>query len=149
MSAFEDRFEIRELIDRWSDAVNEHDWESLGSCFVEDGVWDVGAPFPFRLEGRDLIRQVVATECEKQEYVLQTAHNVVVKLNGDTATARTTIQEFMRNSEGAGMQMWGTYYDDVVRTPEGWKFTLRRYRCAIFAPLPLPGDLLRGFGEIV
>ena len=149
MSAFEDRFEIRELIDRWSDAVNEHDWEALGSCFVEDGIWDVGQPLAFKLEGRDLIKQVVAAEVEKQEYVIQTGHAVVIKLNGDTATARATMQEFMRGKDGSGMQMWGTYYDDLVRTPEGWKFKLRRFRYAIFEPTPMPGAMHRGFGEIV
>ncbi len=56
-TAFEDRFAIRELIDQWSDAVNEHDWAALDGCFTEDGVWDVGAPYGFRLEGRQMITE--------------------------------------------------------------------------------------------
>jgi uncharacterized protein (TIGR02246 family) len=147
-TAFEDRFAIRELIDQWSDAVNEHDWAALDGCFTEDGVWDVGAPYGFRLEGRQMITEIVSTKIAEQQYVIQTPHAVVIKLNGDTATARVTMQEIMRGQDGSGMQMWGTYYDDLVRTNAGWRFKLRRYRTAIFDAKPPEGDLFRSFGDI-
>ena len=49
-SALAERFAIRELIDRYSYAVNERDWAALESCWAEDGVWDVGKPLNFKLE---------------------------------------------------------------------------------------------------
>ncbi len=54
----------------------------------------------------------------------------------------------MRGQDGSGMQMWGTYYDDLVRTNAGWRFKLRRYRTAIFDAKPPEGDLFRSFGDI-
>jgi uncharacterized protein (TIGR02246 family) len=148
-TAFEDRFAIRELVDRYSDAVNERDWPAFESCFTEDGVWDVGAPFSFVLEGRALIVQIASEKISEQQYVIQTPHAVVIKLNGDTATVRATMQECMRAPDGSGMQMFGTYYDDLVRTADGWRFKLRRFRTAIFEAKAPAGDFFRTFGEIV
>jgi len=147
-SAFEDRFVIRELIDRWSDAVNERDWAQLATCFTADGVWDVGPPYNLRLEGNKTIMETVPGLIEGQLFVIQTPHAVVIKLNGDTATARVTMQEMMRAADGSGMQMWGTYYDDLVRTAAGWRFTLRRFRTAIFEAAAPSGDFLRSFGDV-
>jgi uncharacterized protein (TIGR02246 family) len=145
---FEDRFAIRELIDRWSDAVNERDWEQFATCFTENGVWDVGAPFNMRFEGSKSIVDDVSGLIMAQQIVVQMPHAAVIKLHGDTATARVTMHEFMRGPDGSGMQMWGTYYDDLVRTPAGWRFTLRRFRTAFFDGTSPVGDIYRSFGEI-
>jgi ketosteroid isomerase-like protein len=138
---FEDRFAIRELIDRWSNAVNERDWALLGTCFTEDGVWDVGAPYNATILGN------VPGLISAQSYVIQTPHAVTINLQGDTATARSTIQEVMRGPDGSGMQMWGTYYDDLLRTDAGWRFTRRRYSTFIFEAKPPPGEVFRRFDE--
>lgn len=145
---FEDRVAIRELIDRWSDAVNERDWKALATCFTDDGEWNVGQPFSFDLKGNDAIVQSVSTEVEKQSFVIQTGHSVVIQVHGDTATARSTMHEFMRNSEGVGMQMWGTYYDDLLRTVAGWRFKRREFRVALFDAKAPVGDFLRNYREI-
>ncbi len=147
-TAFEDRFAIHELINQWSAAVNEHDWDEMASVYTEDGVWDVGPPYGFHLEGRQTIRETVSKLISEQQYVIQIGASTVVKLNGDTATARTTMIEVMRNPDGAGMQQMGTYYDDLVRTPEGWKFKLRRFRTTIFDAKPPAGDFFKTYGEI-
>jgi uncharacterized protein (TIGR02246 family) len=147
-SAFEDRFAIHELIHQWSAAVNERDWDGLASVYAEDGVIDVGPPFAIRLEGRQAIRETFSKMIPEQQYIIQTASAIVVKLNGDTASARATIHELMRGPDGTGMQQMGTYYDDLVRTAEGWKFKLRRFRVTIFDGKPPAGDFLKTYGEI-
>ena len=125
-SEFEDRFAIRELIDGFCDAVNERDWEAFAACFVEDGVWDVGAPISFRQEGKSQIFNFVSTGAATLECLIQTAHAVKITLNGDTATARSTMREIIRAPGGSGMQIWGTYYDTLVRTTAGWQFKQRK-----------------------
>lgn len=146
-SEFEDRFAIRELIELWSAAVNEQDWATLGTCFVGDGIWDVGEPYNLRFESNKDIIDNVSALIEAQQYVIQTPHAVAITLNGDTATARVTMDELMRGRDGTGMHMWGTYYDDLVRTVEGWKFKLRRFRITIFDPAPVPGEMYRTYGK--
>jgi len=143
----EDRLAIRDLIDRWSDAVNEHDWEQFASCFTEDGVWDVGAPFHLRFEGNKSIVEDVSALIKAQYIVVQMPHCPVIKVNGDTATSRVTMHEFMRGPDNSGMQMWGTYYDDLVRTDVGWRFKLRVYRTAYYDDKPPEGEILRRFHD--
>ncbi len=147
-TAFEDRFAIHELIMQWSAAVNERDWDEMASVYTEDGVWDVGPPFAFRLEGRQAIKETGGKLISEQQYVIQLGAAIVVKLNGDTATARATMYEVMRGPDGSGMQQMGTYYDDLVRTPEGWKFKLRRFRTTILEGKPPAGDFFKTYGEI-
>lgn len=146
-SEFEDRFAIRELIDLWSAAVNEQDWETLGTCFVEDGTWDVGPPYNMLFKGNKEIMNNVPPLIKAQQYVIQTPHAIAITLNGDSATARVTMEELMRGHDGTGMHMWGTYYDDLVRTADGWKFKLRRFRVTIFNPVPVPGEMYRTYGN--
>ena len=57
MSDIEDRLAIRELVERWSDGTNNHDWKALEVLFTEDAVWDVGAPLSFTVHGG---QQIVA-----------------------------------------------------------------------------------------
>lgn len=141
MSDFEDRFAIRELIDRYSDAVNHRDWAALETCFTEDGVWDVGAPFSFKIESA---KAIVATCSEKMAttvYVVQTPHATVIKLDGNKATARSTMYEAFRFEDGTGGEFLGTYSDDIVRDAKGWRFKRRTYRTANFNPAPPVGQV--------
>ena len=57
MTDLEDRLAIRELVERWSDGTNNHDWAALEELFTEDAVWEVGEPLSFKVQGR---RQIVA-----------------------------------------------------------------------------------------
>lgn len=142
-SEFEDRFAIRELIDRYCDAVNERDWDAFAGCFAEDGVWDVGPPISFRHEGRSQIFNFVRTEVPKRECIIQTAHAVKITLNGDAATARSTMREIIRSPDGSGMQMWATYYDTLIRAAEGWQFKLRKLGLTLFEAEAPSGTMLK------
>lgn len=146
MSDLEDRFAIRELVERWSDGTNNHDWEALEALFSEDAVWDVGEPLNFRIQGR---REIVAGLREKMrpsQYVVQTPHAIIVTVRGDTASARSTIHEVCRFADGSGLEMMGTYFDELVREPRGWRFRRRNYRCTILNPQPPAGQVFRTFG---
>jgi ketosteroid isomerase-like protein len=147
MSDFEDRFAIGELIDRWSDGTNERDWPALEEVFTEDGVWDVGAPFAFRIEGNKKIVAHLRELMGPSEYVVQTAHAKVVWLDGNQAKARSTIHEVCRFKDGTGLEMAGTYYDDLIRDDKGWRFKKRTYRCIYFNPQPPAGQVIKTFPE--
>jgi uncharacterized protein (TIGR02246 family) len=142
-SEFEDRFAIRELIDRFCDSINERDWEAFAACFVEDGVWDVGPPISFRNEGKSQILKFVSTGAAELECIIQTAHAVKITSNGDAATARSTMRELMRAPDGSGMQIWGTYYDILVRTAEGWQFKQRKLHLILHEAQAPSGTMLK------
>jgi ketosteroid isomerase-like protein len=124
-----DRFAIRELIDRYSYAVNERDWAAFESCFAEDAVWDVGKPFNFRMQGRSSILDVARTKISEEDFVIQTPHATVIWLDGDRARAHSTMREVVSSAGGAkGIQMMGTYADELSKSGGEWRFTSRVFR---------------------
>jgi ketosteroid isomerase-like protein len=125
-----ERFAIRELIDRYCYAVNERDWAALASCWAGDGVWDVGKPLDFKLEGRQAIVQIASSKISEEDYVVQTPHATVIWLDGDAAArAHSTMMEVVRHRGGAGgIQILATYADDLVKVNGEWLFKVRRYR---------------------
>lgn len=127
---FADRFAIRELIDRYSYAVNERDWAVLESCYTEDAVWDVGAPLNFRLEGRKAIVEICRTKISAEDFVVQMAHATTVWLDGENkARAHSAMREMVRSKDGAaGKQILATYADDLVKIDGEWRFKMRTFR---------------------
>src|ERR1700676_1967805 len=124
-----DRFLIRELIDRYSYAVNERDWPAFESCFSEDGVWDVGKPFDFLTQGRSSIVEIARAKISEQDFVIQTPHATVIWLDGDRARAHSTVREVVSGRGGAtGLQMLGTYADQLMKSGGEWCFTSRVFR---------------------
>ena len=60
------------------------------------------------------------------EFVLQGNSPAVVDVDGDTATARTSIRETGKVAgQDQGFEYIGIYVDKLVRTPDGWKFAER------------------------
>jgi hypothetical protein len=128
-SALAERFAIRELIDRYSYAVNERDWAALESCWAEEGVWDVGKPLNFKVEGRQAIVEFVSTKITEEDYVVQTPHATVVWLDGDQARAHSTMVEVVRHKGGdGGIQMLAGYTDELVKRAGEWFFKVRTFR---------------------
>ena len=63
------------------------------------------------------------------------AQTVDIRFDGDHATARTMIVEYLRGKEGNLMLMVGEYDDALVRTPAGWRFSRRVLRVKSFGPV--------------
>jgi hypothetical protein len=124
-----DRFLIRELIERYSYAVNARDWPTLADCFTEKGTWDVGPPFNFKPEGRAAVAAFVKEKIEENDFVLQMPHASMIWLDGGRARAHTTVQEIVRAGGGkGGIQLLGTYADAIVREGGTWRFEERVFR---------------------
>ena len=51
MSDTEDRLAIRELIERYSDALNRRDFAVLAGLFTPDARWSADPPFDIAFEG--------------------------------------------------------------------------------------------------
>jgi ketosteroid isomerase-like protein len=128
-SQFAERFAIRELIERYSYAVNERDWPALESCYTENAVWDVGEPLAFRLEGRKSIVEVASSKICEEDYVIQTPHATMIWLDGDKARAHSTMVEVVSSKGGSGgLQILATYSDELVNLDGEWRFAVRIYR---------------------
>jgi hypothetical protein len=124
--------EIRDLAARFSDAVNRGDDDAFGGLFVDDGIWEIGEPFPSRAVGRENVVAMRRKLAEPWDFFVQLTHTGVIDVAPDrqTATARWEMREVARTSDASGSyDNLAMYYDRLVRTHEGsWRFTERRYR---------------------
>ncbi len=117
-----DRLELHELPGRYGDAIDDRNWEGLGRIFTDDAVFDLtdlGGP---RLEGLDHIRRFMADEAEHPLTHLMT--NIYVEEDEAGAHIRFRIVAMLPGRPPAT----GSYYDDVVKTPDGWRVTNRVFK---------------------
>lgn len=122
----QDVFDIREVVDRYADALDRRDWEALGSCFTAGCACDYGR------FGRWADREsFVASLEEMHRDVGKTMHRLTnhrVEVDGDTARA-TTYLDALLEVEHRGydlLHVVGTYEDELVRTVDGWLIASRR-----------------------
>lgn len=143
---------ILDLLNRYTDAVNQRDWAELKNVFTENGVWDMGGaavgPMAMRFEGAEQVAKGIAAGVSTAELCVQANHAPVVSVDGKRATARSTIQEIVRPMGGGGMMLLGTYYDDIVLCDDGeWRFQKRRFRITYSDMAPLTGQVLATFPQ--
>jgi 3-phenylpropionate/cinnamic acid dioxygenase small subunit len=132
-----DKIEIGEMQSRYMFALDWHDADTYAALFTEDAVleWPEG----YR-EGRDDIhascvrvgemyrRLAAAAAPTKMAHKRHFVTNRVIAIDGDRARARC----YWFDLHNDNMPRWpyvpayGYYEDELVRTPEGWRFTRRR-----------------------
>lgn len=110
-----DRLELHELPGRYGDAIDDRNWTGLARIFTEDATFDltdIGGP---KLEGLAEICRFMDEEATHPLTHLMT--NIYVDEHGDG------VKMYFRIVARAKGGVFGTasYYDDVVRTPEGWR----------------------------
>ncbi len=122
---------IRELAHRYAHFVWQLDISGAVDLFTEDGIMDTGDRPPI-VGRKDLL--------ETYERMLGAAqfhpfvHSHVIEIDGDTATG-TCYLDLRAAVEGKSMVGSGWYEDRYVRTPAGWKFTLRTLKMRYLVPL--------------
>ena len=123
--------EIRDLAARFSDAVNRRDLDAFGDLFADDGIWEIGEPFPSRAAGRQNVATMLRNLWAPWDFFFQMTHTGVIDVAPDrqTATARWEIQEIARTPDGSqSYDNVAMYYDRLLRTHDGsWRFAERRY----------------------
>jgi hypothetical protein len=119
-----DRFEIGDLIARYSALVDGRRWDDLGALFTRDAVLDYTATGAIR----GSLAELQAFFVEMLPAFATTQHLTgasTVVLDGDAATARTPCFNPMVVDD-EHVFFVGLWYDDVlVRTPGGWRFAER------------------------
>ena len=81
---------IQQLINRYTDGCNRQDWTQVLATFAEDGVWAVQGQ---EITGHATIQAAMAGFLTGMAYFTQTASASVIAVDGDRATARTTVRE--------------------------------------------------------
>lgn len=124
--ALTDELEIRDLIARFTDAVNRGAPADLAALFTEDGEWHVpGMPVA---TGRDAIEALLGTLIGSFDRLVQLLHSGHVDLDGDRAVATWYLTELTASTSAEkAFHFVGVYADQVVRTAEGWRFAQRSF----------------------
>lgn len=122
-----DRLEVADLLRRYATALDSRDWDLLASVFTDDGAADYG-----ELGGVNTGAATIAAFCRSALAGLDASQhlitNEVVELDGDRGRARCYFQaqHVYRGAEGGDHYLvGGTYEDELVRTPEGWRIRRR------------------------
>ncbi len=126
-----DRFEIQDLIARYSQLLDLKAWDELDACFTEDCVLDYTATGAIK-----------GSWPEHKSYDIEmltpfkgTQHHMglpIIKIDGDTATSRTICFNPMVLNEKKVFYVGLWYNDQLVRTADGWRFRERIEELAYF-----------------
>ena len=138
LKAVEDELSIRNLVARFTDAVNERDIASFRQLWTDDAVWEIGPPLQSRAEGVDEIAALLSRLLQTEQYFLQMTHSGVIEIEGDRATARFVERERGRG-ESSYYDSLAVYEDVLVREGDGWRFAKRFYRYRFLDQSPFEG----------
>lgn len=122
-----DRAQIRELTARYNRCFDDGDAEGFAGCFTDDGAMEVSGGFV--VEGRQGLEKM----CQRVPYgIVHVTVDAVVAVDGDRATQDVTVMVLNRPKPDAApderttrLDRSGRYHDELVRTPEGWRFARR------------------------
>src|SRR5690242_3036151 len=126
LAAIADRVEIEALRGEFTDAVMMRDYDRVATLFIPDGALRM-PNVPVDLSGHEAIRGWGEKVPTVLEFLVQTTHAGVIRLDGDTASGRAYLQEVIRTLDGRSEVNFAIYHDRYRRTADGWRFTERVY----------------------
>ncbi|MCX5208541.1 LUD domain-containing protein [Kitasatospora sp. NBC_00240] len=134
-----DRVEIEALRGEFTDAAMMRDRARLAALFTPDGALRM-PDIPVELIGREEIRTGGERLQSQWDYFVQNSHPGTIRIDGDTATGRTYMQELARLLDGRSGLNFAVYHDTYRRTPDGWRFAERVYEVRYIDTTPLAGS---------
>lgn len=111
----EDRPELHELPGRYGDAIDDRDWSGLDRIFTDDAVFDLTDLDVPLLVGLSEIKRFMADDARHPR--THTMTNIYV----DETDAGVTLHFRIIALLPGGLAGTASYYDDVVKTDEGWR----------------------------
>ena len=119
-----DRFEITDLITRYSSAIDRRAWDELDALFTDDAFLDYTATggIAGTLAEHKTYNAAVLTSFQGTQHLMALP---VVEVDGDTATARTVCFNPMVVDDAHVFFVGLWYVDALVRTAVGWRFVER------------------------
>jgi 3-phenylpropionate/cinnamic acid dioxygenase small subunit len=126
MSEREDRQDISDLLVRYATGIDRRDWPLFRTVFTDDCELDYGEIGTW--QGVDAVTEFMDKTHAMAGHTLHRLTNQAIAVDGDNATARTYIDAvIMFGDNQAGVNAWGFYDDEVVRTADGWRIARRRF----------------------
>ena len=128
---------IQATISRYAEGASRADWEQVLSTYMPAGVWEVKS-FGAKFEGHAAIAGALRQFCDPMDYIVQINAPGLIRITGETATARSVIRECGKyKGRNEGLEVLGFYADKLVRIADGWKFTHRIFELRGMHTYPL------------
>jgi 3-phenylpropionate/cinnamic acid dioxygenase small subunit len=127
LQVLEDKDAIWQLFMVYKKHLDARDFKAYASLFTPDAFWggNLGRAIgPAEIEAL-LIKtlEVYPSDLERTHHLVM---NPIITVSGDSAKAKSNWGFMTRSdSDEPVFKMLGRYSDDLVRTPEGWKFSRR------------------------
>jgi ketosteroid isomerase-like protein len=122
-----DRREIDDVLYRYAQSLDSHDWDRLRTCFTADAVADF-LELGGRHEGIDAIVGLISSVLSGLDASQHLIGSPIAEVDGDTAKSTCYLQAqhvFEGAPGGDHYLVGGTYVDELVRTAEGWRIARR------------------------
>lgn len=120
-----DEMAIRDVVARFTDAVNRNDPAALAALFTDDGEWLV--PGMETTVGPAAAAEQIGGLRTMFPNLVQLLHSGHVVIDGDAATGVWYLTESAGTADGTALAFTGVYRDDLVRTDAGWRFSRRTF----------------------
>lgn len=129
-----DESELMDLIHRYAFGLDHEDWVLWRSVFADEVTMDMTDYSPGRSARpapADLVvgnARVLFAGLERSQHFLG-SHRFAVDGDSATITAHMRAEHWLHTGQGSDKYtMFGTYFDEAIRTDEGWKLSLVRLR---------------------
>lgn len=126
-----DWIDIRRVQNRYADLVTRRAWDELDSVMVPDVRLDLDlADRTMSVAGVEAIGEFIATSLGQFSFFEFVVLNTVMDIDSErgVAGARMWMAELrQRVDTGRRTDAYGVYEDQLLRTDDGWRFTVRRY----------------------
>jgi ketosteroid isomerase-like protein len=119
-----DRIEIQELTARYNRAADGTDPDALLAVFTGDATVEMhgGEAGPAEFVGPELVKLLSPAQGQRVHMTMDS----IVEIAGDTATQECSLLLVTRAPRrGITAMFTGRYLDELVRTPDGWRFARR------------------------
>ena len=120
---------IQELAARYSDALNQRNWQSFNSCWMWGSIYKVQGPTSIEKKGLEAISAEAKAALGQMETFFNVTHPGVIEVFGREAKARFPVTEY-RHLIGAGRRttVLGFYEDELKWAMTGqWVFEKRTF----------------------
>ncbi|MGH9035570.1 MAG: nuclear transport factor 2 family protein [Acidimicrobiia bacterium] len=124
VAVLEAKVEISELVARYSRCLDGRRTDEFLDLFAEDGVWDFGPTFG-AAEGREQLERLFGVLLQVFPETHHVAGNVVVEVDGETATAAVDAFATATDTNGRQHTTFASYEDRFVHAGGAWRFARR------------------------
>jgi 3-phenylpropionate/cinnamic acid dioxygenase small subunit len=122
----DDHLAIQEVMVRYAAGLDDGDFNSYRTCFMEDVELEGFGREPVR--GLEAWLAFVARALEPYRATQHMLGVPKIAIDGDRASMRTDLQasHFPKDADAKTFILWATYETEVVRSPSGWRIQHHR-----------------------